>query len=141
MVRGRRSHLRDELPKRLTLGFAGISRSELGRLQLERAARLGHVRHIHLGRVQRVVEHLREHVRIDGSQARPATAFDLQDAHGRKRSVGFAHAPAAHLEVATDLDFAGHQVTRPQVITIDERKQVSRHARRQGRPLERGQGS
>ena len=65
VIRPGGAHLGHERPQLLPLRFGGMARRELGGLQLDRSARLDDMRQLHLGRVQRVLEHLHQHVGIE----------------------------------------------------------------------------
>ena len=62
-VAERRAHLRNQFVQAALLRIGDVPRRELRALHFDRTTRFDDVRRVHLGGVQRVTEHLREHVR------------------------------------------------------------------------------
>jgi len=106
--------------------FGDIAGRELRALHFDRTARLDDMRRVHLRCLECVTENLREHMRVDRLQSRPATAFDFQDAERGQRPVRLAHAAAADLELLADLHFARDQVAGAQARALDQVEQVAR---------------
>ncbi len=134
-----RTHGLGQIAHALALSIGGVAGGQLRGLQLDRAARLEHVGQADLGRVQRVVEHLRQHAGVDLAQTRLAAAFDRKDAERCERAVGLPHAAAADLQIKSNAHLAGDRIAGAQLLAVDQRKQMPGDLGRQRRSLDGGQ--